>query len=146
MSLSSELAAAIEDEDLQLRRPRKLPTQTQQLEKSKEITAIQRMVSACSGSFITSLVVTPFDVVRIRVQQQEVMLNFECCAQAASSLSSSASTSSKFATSASTAPATASTLQSSPPGVFWLDHHYCESAEEFRNYRLDFLSQSEITS
>ena len=37
------------------------------------ITLPQRMASACVGSVLTSLLVTPFDVVRIRLQQQEML-------------------------------------------------------------------------
>ncbi|UZP46167.1 hypothetical protein NXS19_013979 [Fusarium pseudograminearum] len=35
-----------------------------------EITATQKMVSAMSGSLLTSLLVTPLDVVRVRLQSQ----------------------------------------------------------------------------
>ncbi|VVT44200.1 uncharacterized protein SAPINGB_P000337 [Magnusiomyces paraingens] len=35
-----------------------------------DITVLQKMLAACSGSLLTSLVVTPFDVVRVRLQQQ----------------------------------------------------------------------------
>ncbi|KAA8895297.1 mitochondrial carrier domain-containing protein [Sphaerosporella brunnea] len=35
-----------------------------------EITATQRMLAACSGSLLTSLLVTPLDVVRVRLQSQ----------------------------------------------------------------------------
>lgn len=35
-----------------------------------DITVPQKMLAACSGSLLTSLVVTPFDVVRVRLQQQ----------------------------------------------------------------------------
>lgn len=38
-----------------------------------DLTLSQRMLSACTGSLLTSLVVTPFDVVRIRLQQQEIL-------------------------------------------------------------------------
>lgn len=37
------------------------------------ITLTQRMASACIGSVLTSVLVTPFDVVRIRLQQQEML-------------------------------------------------------------------------
>lgn len=37
---------------------------------SHEITVAQRMMAASSGSLLTGLVVTPFDVVRVRMQQQ----------------------------------------------------------------------------
>lgn len=35
-----------------------------------DITVAQRMLAACSGSLLTGMVVTPFDVVRVRMQQQ----------------------------------------------------------------------------
>src|SRR5436190_19472269 len=37
----------------------------------KNISAIQKSVSAISGAFITSLLVTPLDVVRVRLQSQQ---------------------------------------------------------------------------
>lgn len=39
-------------------------------EPQPEITMVQKMIAACSGSLLTSIVVTPFDVIRIRLQQQ----------------------------------------------------------------------------
>lgn len=46
----------------------------------QEITHIQRMLSACVGSFINSFAVTPFDVIRIRLQQQQLINNsITCC-------------------------------------------------------------------
>lgn len=72
MSFSSELAAAIEEPDL---RP-----QSQTQGGGSEITQLQRMLSACSGSLLTSFLVTPFDVVRIRLQQQVLLAPAaECC-------------------------------------------------------------------
>lgn len=38
----------------------------------------ERILSACSGSFITSLVLTPMDVTRIRLQQQELLPECNC--------------------------------------------------------------------
>uniref|UniRef100_A0A060TBI8 ARAD1D35508p n=1 Tax=Blastobotrys adeninivorans TaxID=409370 RepID=A0A060TBI8_BLAAD len=35
-----------------------------------QITASQKMLAACSGSLLTSVVVNPFDVIRVRLQQQ----------------------------------------------------------------------------
>lgn len=74
MPMSSEIAGAIEEDqnafDL-------VKTQTM------ELTLSQRMLSACTGSLLTSLVVTPFDVVRIRLQQQELLYPIgvatDCC-------------------------------------------------------------------
>ncbi|KAG7820873.1 hypothetical protein KL942_000162 [Ogataea angusta] len=45
----------------------------QQPQSGSDITIAQRMLSACTGSLLTSLVVTPFDVVRIRLQQQQLL-------------------------------------------------------------------------
>lgn len=117
--MSSELAAAIEDDDLYLEhsipRAPALPS---------DISAGQRMISACLGSFITSLVVTPFDVVRIRIQQQGVLPS-HCCptdpAPKAESLEVLRNT-------LKSVPATAAKAQS--PGIFWVSQHYCESAEK----------------
>lgn len=112
MSMSSELAAAIEDEDLHINVRDLAPKG-----RTGDISTFQRMISACLGSFITSLVVTPFDVVRIRIQQQEVMpKGYSCCEptpQAAQMIKSAAGT-----------------MESPAPGVFWINQHYCSSAEQ----------------
>ncbi|XP_067863080.1 mitochondrial glutathione transporter SLC25A40-like isoform X2 [Heptranchias perlo] len=34
------------------------------------ITPVQQMIASCSGAFVTSLIVTPFDVIKIRLQAQ----------------------------------------------------------------------------
>lgn len=128
MSMSSELAAAIEDDDLHI--GQKQPSLVKNLESSNptssqhnQITAVQRMISACSGSFITSLVVTPFDVVRIRIQQQEVMQTISCCQN----------------------PVGSKTPQiQKPPGVFWLTQHYCNSAESCPRITLTFQGMVSI--
>lgn len=133
MSLSSELAAAIEDEDLHLHTSSSLSRKPEPQIHRGDITAVQRMLSACLGSFITSLVVTPFDVVRIRVQQQEVMQNFECCNKPVPAM--------KVANSASRS--LASSLQ--PPGVFWLAQHYCDSAERCPRITSTFQGMSVIS-
>ncbi|VEU19769.1 DEKNAAC100831 [Brettanomyces naardenensis] len=49
------------------------PSPLRKRELKNDITLSQRMGSACVGSVLTSLVVTPFDVVRIRLQQQEML-------------------------------------------------------------------------
>lgn len=38
----------------------------------------ERMLSACAGSFLTSFILTPMDVVRIRLQQQEMIPDCSC--------------------------------------------------------------------
>lgn len=112
MSMSSELAAAIEDEELHLkRRDSSLKLRV------SEITTVQRMLSACLGSFITSFVVTPFDVVRIRIQQQEVMpKDYKCC-----NLAPQVSQVLKTA---------GGSMETPAPGVFWINQHYCSTAEQ----------------
>ncbi|XP_048730793.2 probable mitochondrial glutathione transporter SLC25A40 [Ostrea edulis] len=40
----------------------------------EDITAVQQMISSCTGAILTSLLVTPFDVVKIRLQSQKVPL------------------------------------------------------------------------
>lgn len=76
------------------------------------ITMSQRMTSACIGSLITSLVVTPFDVVRVRVQQQEMLPSSKPCCGGGGAMNSIKNL-----------PKEAS------PELFWLSHHYCSSAE-----------------
>lgn len=127
MSMSSELAAGIEDEDFHLKR--RDPASTL---RTGEITTFQRMLSACLGSFITSFVVTPFDVVRIRIQQQEVMpKSYSCCepAQQASQVLKSA----------------AGSVESPTPGVFWINQHYCSSAEQCPRITSTFQGMTSIS-
>lgn len=110
MSMSSELAAGIE-EKLHLDASQKPP---------EDISAFQRMLSACLGSFITSLVVTPFDVVRIRIQQQEVIpQDYQCCSGGSKS-------------------------QPKGPGIFWINEHYCNSAEKCPRITSTFQGMSSI--
>lgn len=61
-----------EADDLSFNRTPKTPS---------DITVAQRMVSACSGSVITSLLVTPLDVVRVRLQQQELLYPESACCE-----------------------------------------------------------------
>ncbi|ODQ77887.1 hypothetical protein BABINDRAFT_172650 [Babjeviella inositovora NRRL Y-12698] len=91
------------------------PTQQTQLQKT-EITLGQRMISACLGSIITSGVVTPFDVIRIRIQQQEVLPSGVCCGAGSP-----------------VAPITgrntlvkAVPVSASPTDVFWMLKDYCQ--------------------
>lgn len=143
MSLSSELAAAIEDERAEL--PTPAPA---------NITIGQRMLSACLGSLVTSFAVTPFDVVRIRIHQQEVMN--DCCSSqgtlsfgdADSSRGSSRADSSRAGSLADSSRAGSSQPISSiresvakaragqakggaealGPAVFWNNQQFCETA------------------
>lgn len=125
MSMSSELAAAIEDEDLHIG-----SHHATERPPPRDITTAQRMLSACLGSFITSLVVTPFDVVRIRIQQQEVMpTGYACCEQSALTRNMK----------------NAALAIETPPGVFWINQHYCSSAEQCPRITSTFQGMMTIT-
>ncbi|ODQ46392.1 hypothetical protein PICMEDRAFT_16282 [Pichia membranifaciens NRRL Y-2026] len=86
MGLTSEIAGAIEENGQMFENGAELeggalPTRPPM---SVDLTLSQRMLSACTGSLLTSLVVTPFDVVRIRLQQQELLYPIQtqdatCC-------------------------------------------------------------------
>lgn len=117
MSITNKLTAGIEEEGLFRRSPPILRPS------DENITTGQRMLSACLGSLVTSLVVTPFDVIRIRIQQQEILaVDRECCAPSAAkkpvlgSLNAHPLTISKAAAEAS-------------PELFWMGGQYCRSAE-----------------
>lgn len=75
MPMSSDIAGVIEEEEEFFETGQTLPR--------NDLTLSQRMLSACTGSLLTSLVVTPFDVVKIRLQQQELLYPIDkpgdCC-------------------------------------------------------------------
>jgi solute carrier family 25 protein 39/40 len=79
MVMSSEIAGAIEEDenmfDHDIKDVKSTTTSVENLSniKTVDLTLSQRMLCACTGSLLTSLVVTPFDVVRIRLQQQELL-------------------------------------------------------------------------
>ncbi|TID15734.1 hypothetical protein CANINC_004263 [Pichia inconspicua] len=87
MVMSSDIAGAIEEDDFMFESDIKGHVTTTQLNianNQNDLTLSQRMLSACTGSLLTSLVVTPFDVVRIRLQQQELLypvqsVSATCC-------------------------------------------------------------------
>lgn len=87
MGMSSEIAGAIEEDENMFEQERKLETERMSMRPQTsaiDLTLSQRMLSACTGSLLTSLVVTPFDVVRIRLQQQELLYPIQtadvtCC-------------------------------------------------------------------
>ncbi|KAK9464163.1 mitochondrial carrier domain-containing protein [Lipomyces oligophaga] len=45
--------------------------QAKKVQQVAQVALVQRIMSACTGSLITSLLVTPFDVIRVRLQLQE---------------------------------------------------------------------------
>ncbi|CAH2353240.1 mitochondrial carrier protein Mtm1p [[Candida] railenensis] len=126
MSFSSDMATVMDENDvlraieygkkMQSASPPPHPSQSE----SENITLTQRMISACSGSFITSLVVTPFDVVRIRMQQQEILPSNCCDGPQESALKAPAGNSGKSRLT----PLTMSAQQTEP---FWISQHYCKS-------------------
>lgn len=118
MSMSSELAAAIEDENLHVTRQ----SHSQPSPTSQNITAGQKMISACLGSLVTSFAVTPFDVVRIRMQQQEIMKLAPTCCEPA--VKTAASVAARLSLLLLLLP----TLEALSP-VFWLNQHYCNSPQ-----------------
>lgn len=90
--------------------------------KSDQILVHQKMISACLGSFITSLVVTPFDVIRIRMQQQELLPANACCQVINKDVAKAAQTNGL----------TKHALKSLKPiqsssGLFWVDKNYCKT-------------------
>jgi solute carrier family 25 protein 39/40 len=124
------LAAGIEDEDLVLGTApsldvsRKLPPNNKPVEGT--IAVYEKMISACLGSLITSLVVTPFDVIRIRMQQQE-LLPPPCCQNVP--LVGGRSRGNGGNTLLKTATTTMTTTTTNPqPRLFWVDKNYCLSA------------------
>ncbi|KAG0680987.1 hypothetical protein C6P40_003538 [Pichia californica] len=84
MGMSSEIAGAIEEGDNMFDQEQiTLSGSITKPSTGIDLTLTQRMISACTGSLLTSLVVTPFDVVRIRLQQQEILYPIKkeaaCC-------------------------------------------------------------------
>lgn len=63
--------------------------------KHNKISLVQKMLAACSGSLLTSIVVTPFDVVRVRMQQQSAF-PYEPVAETTTSPQKSAAVASKL--------------------------------------------------
>lgn len=43
-----------------------------------EVTAMQQMMSSCTGSLLVSIFMTPLDVVKIRLQTQERFFSKKC--------------------------------------------------------------------
>lgn len=73
MGMTSEIAGTIEEDEHIFDDVYTSVSQNNITNSSVDLTLSQRMISACAGSLLTSLVVTPFDVVRIRLQQQELL-------------------------------------------------------------------------
>lgn len=135
MSMSSEIAAGIEEEDLHFRNASKIQKDTSSYSNApvngnEDITLPQRMISACLGSFVTSLVVTPFDVVRIRIQQQEILpIDNPCC-----EVHFPPETLAKH-----------KPVSGTLPELFWLSRSYCKDAENCLRITSTFQGFSTIS-
>lgn len=116
MLLSSELAAGIEGGDEIFRGS--LPPPVKSV--PEEITVVQKMLSACLGSLLTSLVVTPFDVIRVRIQQQEVLPK-ECCSVPDGPTLSARNTLQNMP---------AAQLSHTPNEPFWINKSYCKASPD----------------
>ncbi|CAK9438455.1 uncharacterized protein LODBEIA_P26790 [Lodderomyces beijingensis] len=100
------------------------------IQNDEKISIVQRMISACSGSLITSLVVTPFDVIRIRIQQQGILPKEQPCCQKHFPEHFPQPTRSARGATASAATAAANQIFKSPPELFWIHNKYCDPSVE----------------
>lgn len=120
MSMSSELAAGIGENDLHV------GSYDRSVKVGEDIPLKYKMISACLGSLITSLVVTPFDVIRIRIQQQEILPDHPCCeAHFPPKNTGGSSTLLKEHK----LPGGLQTMKPSELELFWISKNYCKSAE-----------------
>lgn len=148
MSFSSELAAAIEDDDLKFGDHKSKMIVAKEklslLSNTGDVTTIQRMISACLGSFITSLVVTPFDVIRIRIQQQEILpANAPCCNVHFPDNTATRNTLLKNSNISSAS--TAATTTAKFPELFWLNGGYCKSGDHCTRINSTFQGFTSIS-
>lgn len=90
------------------------------------ISTWHRMLSACLGLFITSLVVTPFDVIRIRIQQQEILPAKAQCCQTIPVEQSVRNTLVKNP--ALSLASTSQLVVAERPELFWINQNYCSQA------------------
>ncbi|KAI3406419.2 MTM1 [Candida oxycetoniae] len=102
---------------------RSQPKDSKMAYSGEKISVTQRMISACSGSLITSLVVTPFDVIRIRIQQQGILPQGDQCCQNVFAQNSPSSSISSLSSAR-------SSLSSSTPELFWVHNNYCNPGTE----------------
>lgn len=124
---SLRVAASIDEADVLLN---DIYASSKRMEKQDngEIPIYHKMISACLGSLITSLVVTPFDVLRIRMQQQELLPPEACC-----QTSELAQAKQKFTrntlvkNSVISSPPPPPPIQQSSTGLWWVDRNYCKT-------------------
>ncbi|EGW35349.1 uncharacterized protein SPAPADRAFT_58576 [Spathaspora passalidarum NRRL Y-27907] len=125
MSLSSELAAgSMEEHDLKF--GEKFVAKPKVAIPENDISITQRMISACSGSLITSLVVTPFDVIRIRIQQQEILPQDTCCHNSLK-VESVPATGRNTLVKHMASPSAMAKAAEATPELFWMHNRYCKA-------------------
>lgn len=93
--------------------------------KNGEIPIHQKMISACLGSLLTSLVVTPFDVIRVRMQQQELLPADSCCQTVHQEVAQANGIKPLVKH-----PLAPPIQQSSSSGLFWVDKNYCKTGPD----------------
>lgn len=105
----------------------------------QELSLTQRMMSASLGSILTAFVLTPFDVIRIRMQQQEIMPeSYPCCADRYPEMSNGGMKNtlanksiSKMSTSSAISPngpnGSVSSVHPHEAHLFWIDKEYCKN-------------------
>ncbi|CAH6722214.1 mitochondrial carrier protein Mtm1p [[Candida] jaroonii] len=88
------------------------------------LTVSQRMMSASAGSILTAFILTPFDVIRIRMQQQEILPDsYPCCVDKIKNNEINGSSN------LTKVPASSFKHIKSPESdLFWLDKEYCKSS------------------
>ncbi|WEJ95602.1 Carrier protein, mitochondrial [Yamadazyma tenuis] len=95
------------------------------------------MLSASSGSILTAFVLTPFDVIRIRMQQQEIMPESKpCCSSHYQAAPAATAT-------RNTLVANTSVLAPTESHLFWLDKDYCKNVKNCT--RIDSTYQGFVT-
>lgn len=104
--------------------------------KPYDLTISQRMLSAGVGSVLTAFVLTPFDVIRIRMQQQELLPDKPCCSvhfpnahTGPVPVSQTQLPKSPSNLTNSTANITKNPMSLKSEHLFWLDKNYCKTVE-----------------
>lgn len=110
-----------------------------QLKGPEDLSLVQRMMSAGLGSILTAFVLTPFDVIRIRMQQQEIMPDTKpCCSDHYTELN----TSKKNTLVKNKIPVTVPSAHNDAH-LFWLDKDYCKNVKSCA--RIDSTFQGFVT-
>lgn len=103
------------------------------------------MVSACLGSLITSLVVTPFDVIRIRIQQQQILPTNAICCQAPSFSVPGAEQHLRNTLVNNMGVPAATVAETTGPELFWLHKSYCKNTHALDCTRINSTIQGFVS-